>query len=331
MKNKKSVAAAARNETEMYKKEQEQATEDAATTLSQYFMFIVAMVTVVYIGFHYQEMSKDIESNFFSLHDNCGNLENKHNLSYYQYSLNSLKLLGSINVPTTGEVTDASYEDPQSWILNGDSITKVDGNYWYIAVDTDMSGISGDMLRSWFENVNCSDMYRWWHPRDHVWGVWVEDESYNPSTSLVARQGMIHRVKEKIGGKMNKLDIFFQDPCVGKDCEVLRTQGVELVLSGKVHVYLTPIGRVYGGFFIHTLRVDDSGSTLHSRFTMGRDIHCLDNPDSWACFSLDLFQWFVKKIMLSEKNARNIFIHCKEEMYTLGRLIARMNNISSRE
>ena len=72
---------------------------------------------------------------------------------------------------------------------------------------------------------------------------------------------MIHRVKEKIGGKMNKLEISSlfilppifsftvlpktRDTCLRKVCAVLRNQGAELILSGKVHVCSTPVGRVW--------------------------------------------------------------------------------------
>ena len=326
MANKKAVSAALKREAEKYKEEQDQAMEDATTTLSQYLMFIVGMVIVIYIGFSYQEMAKDIERSSFGFPDQCGLREIKQNSSNYEYGLESLKILGGVRVPEVVELEDVDYEDPQSWILNGDSITKVGGNYWYIAVDTDMSGISGAMLRKWFETVNCSDMYRWWHPKDHDYGIWLDHEVYDATSSLVARQGKIHRVKERIGGKMNKLDIFFHDPCAGKDCEGLKGQGVELILSGKVHAHLTPIGRVYAGFFIHTLRSDDTGSTLHSRFTMGKDIHCLDQPTSWSCYLLHTFEWLIKKVMLSEKAAGAMFIHCREEMFTLGRLLAKLNN-----
>ena len=331
MNRKKAASAAKKKEAVELKKEQDQLMEDAMTTLSQYFMFAAGMVIVIYIGFCYQEMAKDIERTFFSLPDQCGEKEVKQNSSNYEYGLDSLIILGEVQVPKAVAQESIDYEDPESWILNGDTITKVGGNYWYVAVDTDMSGISGGMLRDWFATVNCSDMYRWWHPKDHEYGVWLDHDTYEASSSLVGRQGKTHRVKERVGGKMNKLDIFFHDPCVGKDCDILKTQGVELILSGKVHAHLTPIGRVYAGFFIHTLRVDDAGSTLHSRFTMGKDVHCLDSPNSWACFFLDTFQWLVKKIMLSEKNAANIFIHCREEMFTLGRLLAKLNNVSARE
>ena len=52
-------------------------------------------------------------------------------------------------------------------------IYKVDNDWWIIAVDSDVSGISGLELRRWFESANCSDMYRWWHPLDHRYGVWL--------------------------------------------------------------------------------------------------------------------------------------------------------------
>jgi hypothetical protein len=330
MEREKVVSAAIRQEAEQFRKEQSRVMADATNTLSEFLIFTVGTVMVIYMGFRYQEMAKDIERSFFTLSDRCGEKEIEQNSSNYEYGLESLRILGEVPVPTAVHLDSVDFEDPQSWILNGDSITKVGGNYWYVAVDTDMSGISGEMLRRRFETVNCSDMYRWWHPKDHEYGVWLTDETYEPSTSLVARQGKIHRVKERIGGKMNKLDIFFHDPCVGKDCEELKTQGVELILSGKVHAHLTLTGRVYAGFFIHTLRVDDTGSTLHSRFTMGKDVHCLDNPNSWTCFLFDTFRWFIKKIMLSEKNAGAMFTHCKEEMFTLGRLLAKLNNVAVR-
>ena len=289
--------------------------------------FAVCTVVFFKIGVRFHEIEEDFDVAYFRLPDGCSDEDPHVNASHIQYGHDNLHAIQEdLHIPYITYLSDQDTMSMDSWIRGEDQIATVRlDDYWYISQNTDMGGVSGEEFRDWWEGVNCSDRYRWWHPRDHMYGVWVDFLETEPVSDLVILAGRLHRAKEKIKNVVRYMDVIFVDPCVGRDCEALRSEGVEAILSAQIYSYIPFFGRVRTVTFTNTFVVNETGNTLHSRFVIGRNIHCLDDHlYPWGCYFLEKFPWLTKRVLLSDDVIESIYKHCKEETFLLSRLIERM-------
>jgi hypothetical protein len=132
-----------------------------------------------------------------------------------------------------------------------------------VACRTDMPGVTGDMLKWWFD-WHGIDSFRYsiWDPEDHF-GVTVESEKQrarlvDPSIPVGERiWGVTHVVDESIGGPPTKIVIMFAKPGdLGYDqtkvdtelCDFLCAANALIVSDGpKVPVVMTHMARTVAG------------------------------------------------------------------------------------
>lgn len=69
----------------------------------------------------------------------------------------------------------------------------------------ELHGVSPEMITWWWDNIDCSERYKLWHPKDHLAFEWIVP----PSEGHV---GTIQLATEKIGGVPMALKIRWEDP-----------------------------------------------------------------------------------------------------------------------
>src|SRR5690242_7436249 len=85
---------------------------------------------------------------------------------------------------------------------------------YHIAAQTYMPSVTGAMIDWWIgflpsNPTLSSEIYKLWHPRDHVFSSW-----YGPRNNDSTYVGGHHLVHEYIGGHLGKLAISFVSPSV---------------------------------------------------------------------------------------------------------------------
>jgi len=115
------------------------------------------------------------------------------------YFARSMNYLNRLDIdPTTLEQyhpdDSISFEDinllsqPGDLAMEDGIVRRNDGTL-YIAVRTDLgTEVTGDMIDWWFCNCDSTEKYKWWHPKDHISGVW--DPPYYGAMSFERMKGL---------------------------------------------------------------------------------------------------------------------------------------------
>lgn len=198
------------------------------------------------------------------------------------YFARSMQVLDSFQLddPTQGRF------NPQDGVEFEDAFTLANPGYfnmehgyvrlrngtWYIAVLTDLGyEVNGEMVDWWFCNVDNTEKYKWWHPKDHISGLWdpqyfsVMPHERKPSHYI----DHIHIVEEYIGGVKQSLQIEFMRPSRLFDVTKFAEQGITACIVGRIYVRDPSLGLVAAGYLVHMVREIDGRSHLRSRFWLG--------------------------------------------------------------
>jgi DAPG hydrolase PhiG domain len=134
----------------------------------------------------------------------------------------------------------------------------------YVAVRTEMPGVTGQMLDWWFDwHPREALRYRIWHPRAHL-GNSVEP-ARRPEAK--AHWGTVHHPVEDVGTGIVRARIEFVAPSrIGFGGDALADERVATIVCGYAgddsrHVRHTPM--------CHVFLEDDGGVVLRSRFWLG--------------------------------------------------------------
>eukprot|EP01035_Chromulina_nebulosa_P020641 gene20641-26762_t len=193
----------------------------------------------------------------------------------------------------------------------------------YIASLTDLGDeVTGEMFEWWFNQVDNTEKYKWWHPYDHVHGTW--DQTYfSVQTELRPKGhyiGHTHIVTEKIGKKVQRLQIYFMKPDRFVDVSKFEENGVTACLIGRISVHDPPFGFVAVGYLMHLVRkTADGRNELRSRFWLG-DIH--KDEEGFKFITSRVINTlgntsFFRNIRLPDNLARGLLLHCSQEMNCL--------------
>lgn len=99
-------------------------------------------------------------------------------ISEDDYLAQSFKLLDDIyvtspsseNMPKTGAVSISDLnqvlEPGYSGLEHG--FVRLDDGTWYIAAKIDLRFCNSEMVEWWFNHCDCSERFRWWHPKTHL-------------------------------------------------------------------------------------------------------------------------------------------------------------------
>lgn len=179
---------------------------------------------------------------------------------------------------------------------------------------TDMPGVTPAMIDWWFGwHLPASERYRLWHPQAHVAASVKEDRS-DLSDDRARYVGNVSYVDEYIGRRLMKLAIAFVTPADFGWHDV-DAQGATVV-CGWTH---DRILRGRGGCLTHYVIPVRGGAQMRSAFWLGEVTHEVPWIDSLLHPWLNT-RW-ARQRFVPNGLARNLLIHCGEEMNHLARFL----------
>lgn len=173
-----------------------------------------------------------------------------------------------------------------------------------IAVLTNMPNVEPQMWDWWFGWHGCSSSrYKLWHPKAHVSAAWKDgknDHSYIGRTSLI---------EEYIGTNLEKASISFMHPqALGFTPAMLADKTKAVYICARVGYTGLPL---QFGYLVHQVRATEGGAEMRSRFWMGGS-HVQIGKEGLLTNFLSGIAGKIKAI--SAEQAKNLLLHCAEEM-----------------
>lgn len=179
-----------------------------------------------------------------------------------------------------------------------------------IAINTEMPETEPEMVDWWFAwHSDEPERYKLWHPKAHMHARWedgkVARDYKNPRTIY---QGRTSIVDEYVGSELGTYAIQFIAPS-DLELDVLSLGAQEsTAICARVGFAGFPINF---GYLVHHVKKTDTGSIMRSRFWVGPPFASARPGNSWASPVVEIAK-MVKA--LNESNARNLLVHCAEEM-----------------
>lgn len=193
-------------------------------------------------------------------------------------------------------------------VENGFALTP-DGGL-LIAINTEMPGSTPEMVDWWFAwHSDEPERYKLWHPKAHVHARWEDGKTAsdykNPQSIYIGRTSI---VDEYVGSELGTYAIQFIDPKeLELDKRTLESKS-STAICARVGFAGFPINF---GYLIHHVIKTASGSVMRSRFWVGPPFATARPGNSWAAPMVEIAK-MVKAP--NETNARNLLVHCAEEM-----------------
>jgi hypothetical protein len=182
----------------------------------------------------------------------------------------------------------------------------LDDGSFQVSVRTDMPGVTPAMWSWWFGwHGSDTRRYKLWHPRAHLSAEWKDgdDAGRRGDQRYIGRWSMI---SEYIGSSMLSAAIQFVPPA---------TVGLPVDSDDAVAV-CARLGSgdapVDAGWFVHHIRSTQGGSEMRSRFWMGGPHIAVRNAPGVASRAV---RPIASRVLgTSEATARNLLVHCAQEM-----------------
>ena len=180
-----------------------------------------------------------------------------------------------------------------------------DGGY-QVSVRTDMPGVTPVMWSWWFGwHGNDSRRYKLWHPRAHVSAAWKDGDDAG-RTGAARYVGRTSLITEYIGSDLLNGAIQFQEPSAFGFTDADDTTVPVCARLGSSDV------PVDVGWFVHHIRATGNGSEMRSRFWMGGKHIAVKGAPGVANKAV---RPVASRILGSpSENARNLLVHCAQEM-----------------
>jgi hypothetical protein len=197
-------------------------------------------------------------------------------------------------------VADEGYQQTE----NGYGI--LDDGSFHVSVRTDMPGVSPAMWAWWFGWHGCDTRrYKLWHPRAHLSAAWrdAQDGVQGTDRGYIGRWSMI---SEYIGSTMLNAAIQFVTPAA-MGCPPDSDNAVSI--CARLGSGDAPVD---AGWFIHHIRSTRDGAEMRSRFWMGGPHIAVRNAPVVASRAV---RPIASRVLgTSEATARNLLVHCAQEM-----------------
>ncbi|MDG1401988.1 MAG: hypothetical protein P8R45_14675, partial [Candidatus Binatia bacterium] len=192
--------------------------------------------------------------------------------------------------------------------------TKLPGGKIFVAVRTNMPGVTGAMFEWWMGwHYMEHQRYKLWHPRAHIANGTSAMQGDNPQLSDREKYMTTHLVTEYVGDRREDLTITFNDPgTVFSRPEEFTDCGTTAMICGRVGLQRAPITI---GHLIHQIRATADGSEMRSRFWLGKpqlDAFGPGNPINRVIGS-DA----VSTRLVGAHLGRDMLVHCGMEMHHL--------------
>ncbi|BBX96433.1 DAPG hydrolase family protein [Mycobacterium lacus] len=182
----------------------------------------------------------------------------------------------------------------------------LDDGSMQVSVRTDMPGVTPRMWSWWFGwHGSDTRRYKLWHPRAHLSAAWKDggDAGRRGAERYIGRCSMIN---EYIGSTKLRAAIQFVSPTtMGLPADSDEAVSICARLgSGDVPVD--------AGWFVHQVRSITGGTEMRSRFWMGGPHIAVRNAPGVASKAVRPIA--TKVLGVSEATARNLLVHCAQEM-----------------
>jgi hypothetical protein len=186
---------------------------------------------------------------------------------------------------------------------------------------TVMPGVTGAMLDWWFVwHPQEALRYKIWYPGAHISNSVNDSKRLNDkSLSLRERNFYItHYPVEDIGKGVEKLSITFVPPEeFGFDTSRFYTSNIATVICGVVGY---PGLNVQHTYIVHCARKVNGGIELRSRFWLGYHIK-FNLLSQYSIINKIANSFLTKKIIITQKIAKNMAYHCAQEYHNLAHLL----------
>ena len=158
-----------------------------------------------------------------------------------------------------------------------------------LIIDHEIPEVTPEMIDWWWDHIDTTERYKWWHPKDHKRFKWIS----NPEQLHV---GKIHEVIEKIKGMPTILKIRWEDPAE----KSIPTSYSHILFASILNRKDLPIA-----WIVHEYEPLPNGTRMRSTFRLPRKTpewfikglskHNLEEMAQFSEFLPDLFEENVLK------------------------------------
>ncbi len=189
-----------------------------------------------------------------------------------------------------------------------------------VSVLTDMPGVTPAMWVWWFGWHGCETRrYKLWHPRAHLSAAWKHGEQDGDGDAAGRRgaaryTGRTSLISEYIGSAMLNGAIQFVAPAA---MGLPPDSDDAVAICARLGSGDAPVD---AGWFIHHIRSTPGGAEMRSRFWMGGPHIAVRNAPGLASRAV---RPIASRVLgTSEATARNLLVHCAQEMNHLAGFLA---------
>ena len=193
--------------------------------------------------------------------------------------------------------------------------TRLRNGQMFVAVLTDMPGVSGDMIDWWFAwHGSEKERYKLWHPQAHIHVQWENPVSDEPGISDREKYvDNVSRVDEYVGNAYLPITIAFGAPEANHlDEAKFEDAGVSTAVCARVGAAGKPLNL---GRLIHLIRETETGCEMRSRFWLGEAE--LRSLSKHGIINRMLGSRAFAKRAAKQSAARDLVVHCAMEMQHL--------------
>lgn len=157
-----------------------------------------------------------------------------------------------------------SYYDNAVKVDPKDGFWKRSDGKWEIMLHHELHGVTVPMISWWFDNIDTTDRYKLWDPKNHLKFEWVIDPHKNGHISA------IHKVTQKMAGVPMSMSFRYTEPD-GYD----RTEGYDHVITADYCGLL--VGKIIRSSYIYEWKETEYGVLVNSRYILSGWV------PRWAC------------------------------------------------
>lgn len=182
-----------------------------------------------------------------------------------------------------------------------------DGSY-LVSMSIPMPHVTKEMVEWWFWwHASDSERYRAWYPKEHIAISYnKKDKDYFQSKTVPPFKANTQYPVERVGKLVAPLSIDFVSPSeFGFSREMMNENDVEHIVCGHVGAFK---GLIPNTEMAHIYFKSDDGIVSVSRFWLGKNVK----------------NKFLKKLLLTEKQAKGMAEHCYIEYNNFVRKIPEM-------
>lgn len=142
---------------------------------------------------------------------------------------------------------DAPKVDPK------DGFWKRKDGDWELMLHHELPGVTVPMIHWWFDNIDTTERYQLWDPKNHLKFKWVVDPHIN------GHVGAIHKVLQKMNGIPISMSFRYTEP---KDED--KTQGYDNIVTADCCGFL--VGKIIRSRYIYEWKETSYGVLVSSRY-----------------------------------------------------------------